>query len=98
MFLASRFGLVALIANGYRALAYILLAVYILPLLTVGVWQLVRAAAPTNPFKLRRSRMRDLRRRASPCSLLADAGARPRRRPGSSSASSSCARNMACRA
>jgi uncharacterized membrane protein YkvI len=37
MFLASRFGLVALIANGYRALAYILLATYILPLVTVGV-------------------------------------------------------------
>jgi uncharacterized membrane protein YkvI len=40
MFLASRFGLVALIANGYRALAYILLAVYILPLLTIGVWRI----------------------------------------------------------
>jgi uncharacterized membrane protein YkvI len=42
MFLASRFGLVALIANGYRALAYILLATFILPLLTVGVWKIVR--------------------------------------------------------
>jgi len=40
MFLASRFGLVALIATGYRALAYILLATFILPLLTVGVWKL----------------------------------------------------------
>ncbi|MFL6735601.1 MAG: hypothetical protein ACJ8F4_00905 [Sphingomonas sp.] len=40
MFLASRFGLVALIATGYRALAYILLAVFILPLLTIGVWKL----------------------------------------------------------
>jgi uncharacterized membrane protein YkvI len=40
MFLASRFGLVALIANGYRALAYILLATYILPLVTIGVWKL----------------------------------------------------------
>lgn len=40
MFLADRFGLVALIANGYRALAYILLAVFVLPLLTIGVWQL----------------------------------------------------------
>ena len=43
MFLASRFGLVALIANGYRALAYILLATYILPLVTIGVWKLWRA-------------------------------------------------------
>ena len=42
MFLADRFGLVALIANGYRALAYILLAVFILPLMTFGVWRLWR--------------------------------------------------------
>jgi uncharacterized membrane protein YkvI len=42
MFLADRFGLVALIANGYRALAYILLAVFVLPLLTIGVWSLWR--------------------------------------------------------
>ena len=42
MFLAERFGLVALIANGYRALAYILLAVFVAPLLTVGVWRLWR--------------------------------------------------------
>jgi len=40
MFLADQFGLVALIANGYRALAYILLAVFVLPLLTFGVWRL----------------------------------------------------------
>ena len=40
MFLADRFGLVALIANGYRALAYILLAIFVLPLLTFGVWRL----------------------------------------------------------
>lgn len=42
MFLADRFGLVALIANGYRALAYILLAVFVLPLMTFGVWRLWR--------------------------------------------------------
>ena len=46
MFLASRFGLVALIANGYRALAYILLATFILPLVTVGVWKLRRTPQP----------------------------------------------------
>ncbi len=46
MFLADRFGLVALIANGYRALAYILLAVFILPLLTLGVWRLRRTSRP----------------------------------------------------
>jgi uncharacterized membrane protein YkvI len=42
MFLADRFGLVALIANGYRALAYILLAIFVLPLVTLGVWRLWR--------------------------------------------------------
>ena len=45
MFLASRFGLVALIATGYRALAYVLLATFILPLVTVGVWKLWRSRA-----------------------------------------------------
>ena len=40
MFLASRFGLVELIATGYRALSYILLATFILPLITVGLWKL----------------------------------------------------------
>jgi uncharacterized membrane protein YkvI len=45
MFLASRFGLVELIATGYRALAYILLATFILPLVTVGVWKLSRLRA-----------------------------------------------------
>ena len=42
MFLATRFGLVALIANGYRALAYVLLVVYVLPLMTYGIWRLWR--------------------------------------------------------
>jgi uncharacterized membrane protein YkvI len=45
MFLASRFGLVALIATGYRALAYVLLATFILPLITVGMWRLWRRPA-----------------------------------------------------
>jgi uncharacterized membrane protein YkvI len=42
MFIADRFGLVALIAKGYRALAYIFLAVYVLPLLTLGLARLWR--------------------------------------------------------
>jgi uncharacterized membrane protein YkvI len=51
MFLASRFGLVALIATGYRALSYVLLATFILPLITVGVWKLSRGrnAPPAQP-------------------------------------------------
>jgi uncharacterized membrane protein YkvI len=40
MLIADRVGLVALIANGYRALAYLLIAVYVVPLLTLGVWKL----------------------------------------------------------
>ena len=43
MFVADRFGLVALIATGYRALAYILIAVYVIPVLTLGVWRLTRS-------------------------------------------------------
>ena len=40
IFIADRFGLVALIAKGYRLLAWMFLAVYVLPLLTFGVWRL----------------------------------------------------------
>jgi len=40
MLLADRFGLVTLIARGYRGLAYVLISVYVLPLLTYGVWRL----------------------------------------------------------
>ncbi|MBW8807954.1 MAG: hypothetical protein JF591_03805 [Lysobacter sp.] len=42
IFLADRFGLVALIAQGYRGLSYLLLAVYVVPLLTWGLWLLWR--------------------------------------------------------
>ena len=42
MLLADRFGLVALIARGYRALAAIFLCLYVLPLMTFGVWRLWR--------------------------------------------------------
>jgi uncharacterized membrane protein YkvI len=42
IFLAARFGLVTLIARGYRILAYAMLALYVVPLLTVGIWQLRR--------------------------------------------------------
>ena len=40
IFLATRFGLVTLIARGYRALAYVLLAVFVLPVMTLGLRQL----------------------------------------------------------
>jgi uncharacterized membrane protein YkvI len=38
VFVATRFGLVALIARGYRALAYLFVAVYVVPLLAFGIW------------------------------------------------------------
>ena len=47
MFVADRFGLIALIANGYRALAYILIAIYVLPLLTIGLYRLSRSPRRT---------------------------------------------------
>jgi uncharacterized membrane protein YkvI len=46
MLIAEHFGLVALIAKGYRALAGIFLIVYVLPLLTVGIMRLRSAAMP----------------------------------------------------
>lgn len=43
IFIASRFGLVALIARGYRALACLILAVYVAPLMSYGLWRLMSA-------------------------------------------------------
>jgi len=42
MFLATRFGLVALIASGYRLLAIAVFATFIVPLVTVGLYRLFR--------------------------------------------------------
>ncbi len=42
IFVAARFGLVTLIARGYRALAYAFIAVYLVPLLTYGLWSIIR--------------------------------------------------------
>jgi uncharacterized membrane protein YkvI len=42
--LAARFGLVDLIAQGYGAFGYIILAVFVVPLLTIGVARLLRPA------------------------------------------------------
>ena len=39
IFVAGRFGLVTLIARGYRLLAWVFLGVYVLPMLTLGVWR-----------------------------------------------------------
>jgi len=40
IFLAARFGLVTLIARGYRGLAYLFLGVFVLPVMTLGLWRL----------------------------------------------------------
>jgi uncharacterized membrane protein YkvI len=42
-FLAGRYGLIELIARGFRALGWIFLGIYVLPLLTLGIWRLTRA-------------------------------------------------------
>lgn len=42
IFVAGRIGLVDLIASGYRFLAWLFLGVFVLPLLTIGVWRLLR--------------------------------------------------------
>ncbi|SNT01991.1 YkvI family membrane protein [Sphingopyxis indica] len=46
MFVASRVGLVELIASGYRFLAWLFLAVFVVPLLGIGTWRLIRGGAP----------------------------------------------------
>ncbi len=45
MLMAERFGLVTLIAKGYRALAVIIFLVYVLPLVTIGIVRLRRRGA-----------------------------------------------------
>jgi uncharacterized membrane protein YkvI len=45
MLIAQRFGLVTLIAKGYRLLAAVILLVYVLPLFTVGIYRLVNGRA-----------------------------------------------------
>lgn len=49
VFVAARFGLVELIARGYRTLAYLFMAVYVLPLMTYGVWRLLRSSKALDP-------------------------------------------------
>ena len=49
IFLAARFGLVTLIASGYRYLAYMFLAVFVLPVMTVGLWQLFGRGKAARP-------------------------------------------------
>lgn len=45
VFFADRFGLVELIAKGYRVIAFVFLATYVVPLLVYGSWRVFRAGA-----------------------------------------------------
>lgn len=49
MFVASAIGLVDLIAQGYRIMAWVFLATFILPLLTIGAYRLWSARGPRTP-------------------------------------------------
>jgi uncharacterized membrane protein YkvI len=50
IFVAARFGLVTLIARGYRALAYAFMATYLVPLLSFGLWTVLRrSGSPEGP-------------------------------------------------
>jgi uncharacterized membrane protein YkvI len=49
IFVASRFGLIALIARGYRLLSYFIILVYVVPVLTYGLWRILGAAADPRP-------------------------------------------------
>jgi uncharacterized membrane protein YkvI len=51
IFVASRFGLIELIAKGYSASAYVFLAIFVLPLVTVGVWRIVRSRTVAAPLE-----------------------------------------------
>ena len=53
IFVATRFGLVTLIARGYRALAYAFLAVYVIPVLTYGLWRFFRSQRSIPAAKLK---------------------------------------------
>jgi uncharacterized membrane protein YkvI len=50
IFVAGRIGLVDLIASGYRFLAWLFLGVFVLPLLTIGVWRLLRPTPLAPPI------------------------------------------------
>lgn len=53
MFLATRIGLIDLIAKGYGWLAWAVIAIYAVPLLTLGAWRIfVRPTPPASPERV----------------------------------------------
>jgi uncharacterized membrane protein YkvI len=49
LFLANRVGIVALVARGYGTITYGFLAVYVLPVMTIGLWRIWRGTAADAP-------------------------------------------------
>lgn len=49
IFIADAIGLVALIAKGYRGLSYFFLAIYVVPVMTIGLWKLIAARKASAP-------------------------------------------------
>jgi uncharacterized membrane protein YkvI len=60
IFVATRFGLIALIARGYRGLAIFVLAVYVAPLLTYGSWVLITQRSNLNSGTTRGTESKDI--------------------------------------
>jgi uncharacterized membrane protein YkvI len=49
-FAASAIGLVELIARGYGAFGYVMLAIFVLPLATIGLWRITRTPSDARPI------------------------------------------------
>ena len=47
--LMSRIGLIDLIARGYGTMSWIFLVIFVIPILTFGVWKVIRSATPPRP-------------------------------------------------
>jgi uncharacterized membrane protein YkvI len=60
--LAVNIGLVALVDKGYGLLAWIFIVVYLIPVLTYGVWKLTRIPAQTQPVSVNIGADHQLRR------------------------------------
>ncbi|WP_174278681.1 YkvI family membrane protein [Sphingomonas bacterium] len=53
VFIAGEFGLAALIGQGFKWLSYTFLAIYVLPLVTIGLWRMVRWPSRTEAAPVR---------------------------------------------
>jgi uncharacterized membrane protein YkvI len=50
---ATRFGLVTLIADGYRFVAWVFIAIYLVPLLSYGIWRVTLGTKAAPPVPIR---------------------------------------------